>query len=214
MQRRSFSRWLTSPLDHNADAVAFLLADGLSNLGLDGKHVRPVAQRHQRALERVAIDGPANLDETSGSEHLHRVEGRLQISPAAFVVNLLQRHLERLTSHDIEDSKTTLPPDGASVKRLDYGGRKWLDIAMKHIKIAELKDRLSEHLRAVEKGAEVVVTDRTRPIARIVPFEKSARRIRIVAPRRDFSRVRGRRYRPANWRIDSTQLLLEERGER
>lgn len=41
---------------------------------------------------------------------------------------------------------------------------------MKHIKIAGLKDRLSEHLRAVEKGAEVDVTDRDRPIARIVPI--------------------------------------------
>ena len=41
---------------------------------------------------------------------------------------------------------------------------------MKSVKIAELKDRLSEHLRAVEQGAEVVVADRNRPIARIVPI--------------------------------------------
>lgn len=87
-------------------------------------------------------------------------------------------------------------------------------MAMKRVKIAELKDRLSEHLRAVEKGAEVEITDRNRPIARIVPLPKSERRIRIIAPRRDFSDLRGRRYRPAHWKIDSTQLLLEERGER
>lgn len=90
----------------------------------------------------------------------------------------------------------------------------WLDIAMKTVKIAELKDRLSEHLRAVEKGAEVVVTDRNRPIARIIPIGDSAHRIRIITPSRDFEDIRGRRYKPARWRISSTQLLLEERGDR
>lgn len=85
---------------------------------------------------------------------------------------------------------------------------------MKHVKIAELKDRLSEHLRAVEKGAEVVVTDRDRPIARIVPFAKPHRRARVLPPSRRFSRVRSRRHAAAGWRISSTELLLEERKER
>jgi prevent-host-death family protein len=87
-------------------------------------------------------------------------------------------------------------------------------MAMKRVKIAELKDRLSEHLRAVEKGAEVEVTDRNRPIARIVPVPNAGRRIRIIEPTRHFSSVRGRRYRAANWTVDSTRLLIEERGER
>lgn len=85
---------------------------------------------------------------------------------------------------------------------------------MKTVKIAELKDKLSEHLRAVEKGAEVVVTDRNRPIARIIPIGDSALRIRIVTPSRDFEEIRARRYKPARWRISSTQLLSEERGDR
>ncbi|MBI4260112.1 MAG: type II toxin-antitoxin system prevent-host-death family antitoxin, partial [Actinobacteria bacterium] len=46
---------------------------------------------------------------------------------------------------------------------------------MKRVKIAELKDQLSKHLRAVERGAHVEVTDRDRPIARIVPVEEQAR---------------------------------------
>lgn len=85
---------------------------------------------------------------------------------------------------------------------------------MKTVKIAELKDRLSEHLRAVERGAEVVVTDRNRPIARIVPIADTAVRVRILPPSRDFEEIRGRRYKPARWAISSTDLLLEERGDR
>ena len=57
---------------------------------------------------------------------------------------------------------------------------------MKQVKIAELKDCLSEHLRAVENGAEVVVMDRNRPIAQIVPLPPPGRRIRIIQPGRYF----------------------------
>ncbi len=85
---------------------------------------------------------------------------------------------------------------------------------MRTVRIAELKDRLSEHLRAVEQGAEVVVTDRTRPIARIVPIGRSGSGVRMIRPRRDFVEIRDRRRARAAWAIDSTTLLLEERGER
>ncbi|MBA3631076.1 MAG: type II toxin-antitoxin system prevent-host-death family antitoxin [Actinobacteria bacterium] len=84
---------------------------------------------------------------------------------------------------------------------------------MRRVKIAELKDRLSEHLRAVEKGAEVVVTDRDRPIARIVPLQPG-RRVCLLPPRRTFSDIRDRRRKRAGWKINSTDLLLEERGDR
>ena len=84
---------------------------------------------------------------------------------------------------------------------------------MRRVEIPELKDRLSEHLRAVEKGAEVVVTDRDRPIARIVPLQPG-RRIRILVPSRTFSDIRDRRRRRAGWKISSTDLLLQERQNR
>lgn len=90
----------------------------------------------------------------------------------------------------------------------------WLNIAMKTVKIAELKNHLSEHLRAVEGGAELVVTDRDRPIARIVPHSRSDRRVRVKQPTRSFSTIRGKRYAPAKWRVNSTELLLEERQQR
>ncbi len=40
---------------------------------------------------------------------------------------------------------------------------------MKRVRIAELKARLSAHLRAVRRGEEVLVLDRDQPVARIVP---------------------------------------------
>jgi prevent-host-death family protein len=44
---------------------------------------------------------------------------------------------------------------------------------MKTVKISELKANLSANLRLVSSGEEVLVCDRNRPIARIVPFETS-----------------------------------------
>jgi prevent-host-death family protein len=84
---------------------------------------------------------------------------------------------------------------------------------MKQVGIAELKDRLSEYLRAVEDGAEVIVLDRKRPIARIVPIVTPTGRIRILPPTRDFAEIRDRRRTPARWPISSTELLMEERRE-
>ena len=90
----------------------------------------------------------------------------------------------------------------------------WLNIAMKTVKIAELKNHLSEHLRSVEAGDEIVVTDRDRPIAKIIPHSNAARRIRISEPKRPFASIRNKRFSPAKWKIRSTDLLLEERQKR
>ncbi len=54
---------------------------------------------------------------------------------------------------------------------------------MSSFKIAELKAHLSECLRAVEAGEVVTVYDRSRPIARIVPFEAATPPIDHDAPR-------------------------------
>lgn len=84
---------------------------------------------------------------------------------------------------------------------------------MTTVKIAELKDHLSAHLRAVEAGAEIVVTDRNRPIARIVPVTPPAPGVTLRPPTREFAEVRDRVRTPAEWSISSTELLLEERAE-
>jgi prevent-host-death family protein len=84
---------------------------------------------------------------------------------------------------------------------------------MKRVRIAQLKSQLSRHLRAVERGEEIEVTDRDRPIARIVPVKpQTAIRITkaLVTPRA----LRSRRSRPARWSVDSLALLLQDRRSR
>jgi len=44
--------------------------------------------------------------------------------------------------------------------------------------IADLKARLSEHLKAVRKGRTLTVMDRGRPVARIVPLRNEPLEIR------------------------------------
>lgn len=84
---------------------------------------------------------------------------------------------------------------------------------MKRVGIAELKDHLSEHLRAVERGDEIEVTDRDRPIVRLVPAGKSTRPS-ILPAQRPFAEIRRRKFGPANWPVSSLDLLLEERQAR
>jgi prevent-host-death family protein len=85
---------------------------------------------------------------------------------------------------------------------------------MKSVKIAELKDHLSEHLRAVEQGDEVIVTDRNRPIAKIVPLDAAGGRTVLVPPQVPFATIRRRTWRAAGWSVRSDELLAEERGDR
>ena len=86
---------------------------------------------------------------------------------------------------------------------------------MTTVELTELKDRVSAYLRAVEKGtvSEVVVTDRGRPIARIVPFLGRSSRVTIRPSKVPFSAIRTRRFEPAGWPVDSLELLREERGD-
>lgn len=85
---------------------------------------------------------------------------------------------------------------------------------MKQVKIADLKNQLSQHLRAVEQGAEIEVTDRRRPIVRLVPARPVESQVRIIPARRPFAEVRTRRFPKGRWQASSLQLLLEERGQR
>jgi prevent-host-death family protein len=85
---------------------------------------------------------------------------------------------------------------------------------MKTVKIAELKDHLSEHIRAVERGSEVTVTDRNRPVARIVPIGAPTPVLAIVSPKIAFKSIREKRWRASRWSARSLDLLADERSER
>jgi prevent-host-death family protein len=81
---------------------------------------------------------------------------------------------------------------------------------MSNVGIAELKARLSEHLRSVRNGGTLTVLDRDTPIARIVPYAAQPLEIRKAKRRlRDLKLP----PKPAK-RTDSVALLLEDRHRR
>ena len=83
-------------------------------------------------------------------------------------------------------------------------------MVMKAVGIAELKARLSEHLRHVRRGHTLTVLDRTTPIARIVPYapEPGALSIRRPSPG-GLKAVR--LPPPLDIGKDIVDLLMEER---
>lgn len=48
------------------------------------------------------------------------------------------------------------------------------EIESSDIGIRELKSRLSEHVQRAANGTAIVITDRGRPVARLVPYDTSA----------------------------------------
>ena len=54
---------------------------------------------------------------------------------------------------------------------------------MEAVRIADLKARLSEHLRKVRQGRTLTVLDRDRAIARIVPYDGDHRPLTVRSPR-------------------------------
>jgi prevent-host-death family protein len=81
---------------------------------------------------------------------------------------------------------------------------------MSEVGIAELKARLSEHLRSVRNGGTVTVLDRDTPIARIVPY--AAQPLEIRKARRRLRELK-LPPRPAK-RTDSGAILAEDRRRR
>ena len=82
---------------------------------------------------------------------------------------------------------------------------------MSRVRIADLKARLSEHLRAVRRGRTLTVLDRDTPIARLVPYDES-----------EPFRVRSATRKPRDLALppppaaptDSLAVLLRDRASR
>ena len=85
------------------------------------------------------------------------------------------------------------------------------NMTMKTVRIAELKARLSEYLRAVRRGETIAVMDRETPVAQIVPVrDRTALRVRRPAP----GTPRPNQVplpKPLKLNVDVVQLLLDER---
>lgn len=84
---------------------------------------------------------------------------------------------------------------------------------MKRVGVAELKNNLSRHLRAVEAGEVLEVTDHDRPIARLVPIEVKTRLV-LRPPLKPFSEISRRRYPRIDLPVSSTELLRQDRDRR
>lgn len=82
---------------------------------------------------------------------------------------------------------------------------------MKRVNISQLKSHLSEHIRSVRGGENIVVLDRDNPVAEIVPIRpKAALKVRMPAPGSPaLSRVP--LPKPLGLELDVLDLLLEER---
>ena len=81
---------------------------------------------------------------------------------------------------------------------------------MATVRIAELKSRLSEHLRAVRKGRTLTVLDRDTPVARIIPYAADTFDVRHATRRpRDL-----RLPPPPAMRTESLAALLDDRRRR
>lgn len=84
-------------------------------------------------------------------------------------------------------------------------------MTMKTVRIAELKARLSEYLRAVRRGETIAVLDRETPVAQIVPIrDRTTLRIRKPAP----GALRPNQVpllKPLKLAVDIVDVLMEER---
>jgi prevent-host-death family protein len=88
-------------------------------------------------------------------------------------------------------------------------------MTMKNVNIADLKSRLSEHLRGVRRGHPIVVLDRDTPIARLVPYEDDGGPLSVRHPLGRFTSVGAVPVPPAAPRDgDVVDLLLEDREGR
>ena len=94
--------------------------------------------------------------------------------------------------------------------------RNGYDVTMSNVRIAELKSRLSEHLRKVRAGRSLTILDRDTPIARIVPWKNGDVSLEVRprlpgAPKLQKVTLPP----PLPFRGDIVKLLMEERqGDR
>lgn len=84
-------------------------------------------------------------------------------------------------------------------------------VTMTRVGVAELKAKLSEHLRAVRRGGELTVYDRNEPIARMVPYTPAGALV-VREPIRVYKTLQEVKLPPPiKLDVDPVELLLEDR---
>lgn len=84
---------------------------------------------------------------------------------------------------------------------------------MSRVKIAQLKSHLSGYLQKVRNGAEIIVTDRENPIARLLPFRAVADKLIITPAKKSPGELKKLKIPRARPGVDSLKALLEDRDE-
>lgn len=85
-------------------------------------------------------------------------------------------------------------------------------MVMNTVGIADLKARLSEHLRAVRRGQTLTVLDRDKPVARLAPYDGERRPLTVRSPRPGAVPLARVALPPAlRVKVDVVALLDEER---
>lgn len=79
----------------------------------------------------------------------------------------------------------------------------------RRVRIAELKTRLSEHLRYVRRGGSITVLDRQTPIARLESYARSGQPLVVRPAAGSFAKMKFPRL--AKLEIDPVALLLQDR---
>ena len=102
---------------------------------------------------------------------------------------------------------------------INDSGRKTMTTAA----VSELKARLSEYLNKVKAGAEVLITDRGKPVARIVPLRrpKDMRQSFVKMEKQGLIKLGSGKLPKDFWTTPTAddpqglvlRALLEERGE-
>ena len=80
-------------------------------------------------------------------------------------------------------SRNVAPCLGPALRCLAVVTSNDYDVTMSTVRIADLKSRLSEHLRSVRNGRSLTILDRDTPIARIVPWRQDDAFLLLRLPR-------------------------------
>jgi antitoxin (DNA-binding transcriptional repressor) of toxin-antitoxin stability system len=85
-------------------------------------------------------------------------------------------------------------------------------MVMTEVRIADLKARLSAHLRKVRAGRSLTILDRDTPIARVIPWTSGGGGLRSRAPVAGAVRPGAVRMPPPlRIECDVVELLMQER---
>ena len=85
---------------------------------------------------------------------------------------------------------------------------------MNQIKISELKSQLSHYLRYVQQGEEIIVTERNRPVARVIPFLPLSTGLKIRPAKKSPKNLTKIKIPKTPQNTNSLSLLREDRDYR